>query len=194
MRRTMSNHRLRYFTAPDPELGATPVGGATAKAEPSASQPAPDEFKSEHSKATVLADLAKERDARQALEADLNGFKTALTTAFGIKTDSADDDTALLSKLQEQVTQMQQESAVLRLANEHGITDKDDLALLGSVTDADARGRLAERLAAKGDESPASGTPKPDLTQGGKGEPAPRESLPGVPRLAQAFDDEMSNH
>lgn len=134
--------------------------------------------------------LQAERDARKALETELADFKKSIAEAFGAK--PADKDADVLATVQQSLSEIKRESAVLRLANEHQITDKDDLELLAATHDPDAQSKLAARLAAKKDDGP--GTPKPDLSQGPKGDQPKPESLPGVPRMAAAFDDAMTNN
>lgn len=126
-------------------------------------------------KAAVLADLATERDKRQALETQIAELQTAqkaqadaLAKAFGLKPEETSDTATLAAQvtaLQEQFSQTQHQNAVLSVANQHGISDKDDLALLEAAKDEQAMRRLATRLAKANDTN----TPKPDLTQGGKG-------------------------
>lgn len=134
--------------------------------------------------------LQAERDARKALETEIADLKKSIAEAFGVKP-SADKDADVLATVQQQLAEMKRESAVLRLANEHQITDADDLALLGATHDPDAQAKLAARLASKKDDGPS--TPKPDLSQGPKGDTPKPDALPGVPRMAQAFDDAMNN-
>ena len=143
--------------------------------------------------------LTAERDARKAaedatkaLQAELADLKGNLAQIFGGKPDAGADGTALVQQLQQQVEQMRHEQEVLALANKHKITDEADLALLRAATVPDARESLAARLAPTASDETRS--PKPDLTQGPKGEPVRAESLPGVPRLAQAFDDAMNSN
>lgn len=144
--------------------------------------------------------LTAEREARKAaeeatktLQAELAELKGNLAQVFGGKPDADADGAALVQQLQAQVTQMQAEQAVLTLANTHGITDDADLALLRAATAPEARESLAARLAPATAGDPAPIVPKPDLTQGVHGTPVRAEALPGVPRLAQAFDDAMNN-
>lgn len=118
--------------------------------------------------------LEAEREARReaeksltALKTEFDGFKTSLSEAFGVKPQG--DDADALKTVQDQLAQMQRETAVFRLAAQHQITDADDLDLLKSAKDETAMTKLAERLAAKADNAP--GTPKPDTTQGGKSDP-----------------------
>lgn len=136
--------------------------------------------------------LDAERDARKAAEQELtrlrgefDTFKSALTEAVGIKPKKGEESDTL-AQVQQQLSQMQLENDVLRLATQHRITDSDDLDLLRSATDAQAREKLAGRLAARADAE-APGTPKPDASQGGKGDPAPADPGPGFPRLAAAY-------
>ena len=143
--------------------------------------------------------IAAERDARKAAEdsakavqAELAELKGQLTQIFGGKTDDTTDGNNLVQQLQQQVEQMRHEQTVLALANTHKITDEADLALLRAATAPEAMESLAARLAPSDQDQTRS--PKPDLTQGPKGEPVRAESLPGVPRLAQAFDDAMNTN
>lgn len=165
-------------------------------ADPKVDDPDPDDGKG--GKGAVLADLAKERKARQALEdqvkelAPLKDQMAAMAEAFGVKQDPKNPAADVLATVQEQLAVMRHESAVLRAANQHNITDEDDLALLESTKDPEAMGKLAVRLAAKTGDDGKPPTPKPDLTQGGKDDPPKPESLPGVPRMAQAFEDELA--
>lgn len=126
-------------------------------------------------KAAVLADLATERDKRQALETQVQQLtaaqqaqKDAFAKALGLKPEETSDVTALagqVTELQKQFQETQHQNTVLLVANAHGITDKDDLALLQSVKDEATMRTLAGRIAKAADPS----TPKPDLTQGPQG-------------------------
>ena len=128
-------------------------------------------------KAAVLADLAAERDKRQALEQQVNQLTQAqqqqadaLAKAFGLKPEETSDVAALaaqVTQLQEQFATASHENAVLSAANAHGITDKADLDLLRSVKDEQTMRALAQRIASQA----APSTPKPDLTQGGQSSP-----------------------
>lgn len=168
----------------DPPAGDAPLGEAGIKA------------------------LEAEREARKAAQQDLtnlrtefDGVKTTLAEAFGIKPDASKGGDDVLAAVQKGLEEIKHEAAVLRLANEHKITDKDDLELLSSARDAGAMEKLAARLAAKADagadpeaekKQERKPGPRPDLSQGGKErQPAP-ESLPGVPRMAAAFEDAMN--
>lgn len=158
--------------------------GATPDTAPQSSEPTPkpDGFKSEESKQSVLADLATERQARKDLESKFN----RLAEALGGDAKNKDADLA------EMVGQLTQRIEVSDLARKHGITDEDDIASLMAVTNADARGRLATRLAPKVTPDEKSGEqplprPKPDATQGPKGEPAKPDPGPGQARMRAAY-------
>ena len=110
-------------------------------------------------------------DRVKAMETEFGGFKKALTEGLGLTSEDGDKGGDALAQLQAQFAAMQQETSVLRAANEHKITDPDDLALLATAKDADALQKLAERLAPSDDtDSDAKShqrKPKPDRTQGG---------------------------
>lgn len=188
MNRKMHRHaRLRFMA--DPVNDGTPGAGNPPAADPDNNDPA-DTGKG--SKQAVLADLARERDARQALEQTVAQMQqaqkeqmAAIASAFGVKPDAKDQDgTKLLTTLQQQVAEMQREALVLRVANEHKLAG-DDVELLKSAKDEDAMTKLAARLASQATETP--GTPKPDLSQGGKSENPKPEVAPGMARLQAAY-------
>lgn len=188
---------FRFFALPEGAAGAG--APAASGGQPASSESEDSGFKSEHSKQTVLSDLAKERDARKALETTISDMQktqkdqmSAIATAFGVSPDAKDADGAqLLATLQGQVAGIQHESLVYRIAAHHKLTEDDDIDLLKSAKDEEVMTKLAVRLALQSDGTPP--TPKPDSSQGGKGEPPKSEPLPGVARMAQAFEDELSN-
>lgn len=107
-------------------------------------------------------------DQMKALKGEFDNFKGALTTALGIKPEGDDKGTDALTAVQEQLAAIKHESAVLRLANEHKITDATDLELLATAKGADSMKKLAERLAPKEQDRDAkSRKPQPDRSQGG---------------------------
>jgi hypothetical protein len=156
------------------EASDTTTTATTTTTTPVTPTPVDDDGKG--GKAAVLADLATERDKRQALETQIQELQQAqqkqtdaLAKAFGLKPEETSE-----SKLAEQVTALQVQftatqhtNVVQSVAIELGISDKDDLALLQSVTDEAAMRTIAARIA-KATEN-TSHTPRPDLTQGGKG-------------------------
>lgn len=109
-------------------------------------------------------------EANKALKSEFDGFKSALLEGLGIKSeDDKGKETDALATVQQQLAAIQRESAVLKLANTHKITDEGDLTILASATDAEQMKKLAERLAPKEQDSDAKSRnkPKPDRTQGG---------------------------
>lgn len=99
-------------------------------------------FKSDESKATVLADLKKERDDRKRFQGEV----TERDTQIGTLTESLTEKTNAVTERDATITSKDSEIAVLKLAVTHGISDADDLELLGSVADEAKRAILAERL------------------------------------------------
>lgn len=170
-------------------MEADPGADPAQDAPPTAGDPKPDE--------APLGDAGKraldaERDARKEaegkvkqLESDFGSMKAALLEAFGVKPEKGADNEDVLKQVQAQLAQIQRENAVLALANEHGITEKADIDLLKqSNLEGDALQAMAARLKPA---DPASGTPKPDSSQGGSGEATKPNPGPGRARLASAY-------
>lgn len=120
--------------------------------------------------------LEAEREARKTAEdvakatkTEFDTLKAALLEGLGIKPDDSDKSDDVLKTVQERLVAMERESAVLKLANTHKITDEGDLKILASATDAEQMKALAERLAPVEGELDAKSRkqPKPDRTQGG---------------------------
>lgn len=132
--------------------------------------------------AAVLADLAGERDKRQRLEAQVaqlqqaqQAQQAALAKAFGLQPEETSDVQTLagqISDLKAQFAATQQENAVLAVANQFSLSDEADLRLLRSVTDPEVMRSLAERIARQQTSSTPAPGPRPDLSQGPKGQPA----------------------
>lgn len=139
--------------------------------------------------------LEREREQRKQLEQTVTQLKqtqesqtAALAEALGVKVDKKQSGDDVVTALQKQVEDMQREAAVNRIARENGITDADDISLIGEARSEEAMTKVAARLVT----AAAPGTPKPDPSQGSKG-PAPKpDPGPGVARLAAAFEDELS--
>lgn len=132
--------------------------------------------------------LRAERDARKALESQLSDLKKGLLTALGGDAEKDAEDGDAVAKIQQRLDDMQHENTVLALANEHRITDKDDLDLLRATKDTGALTKLAARLATDEDDKTDGGskkrTPKPDRSQGG-GDDA--DTKPSVARGREMF-------
>ena len=122
--------------------------------------------------------LAAERDARKKSDqkvAALEAQFAKLAEAFGVKPDESKPDGAdKVDALAKAVDTILHNSAVDRVARDHGITDKDDLALLAEQATGEAMEKLAKRLQpAKNDDDgtkPKRRPPAPDHTQGRGGE------------------------
>ena len=136
--------------------------------------------------------LRKERERADELEKQLKAMQAQfgdIAKAFGVKSDkdaSAED-------LKASVEQVRRELAVERLARTHGITDEDDIAALSEVPNEATRAKLAARLspeatddAGEDDAKQTWPRPKPDATQGSKGDPQKPDPKPGMPRLSDA--------
>ena len=198
--RSQSNpHGLRFIEGEDggttPPKPAPPAGNAGDKAgdpkpEPSAPNADGDEPLGDGGKRALEA----EREARRALEGQVTQMREAFATALGTKPDKKASVEDMVSQLQEQFSTMQRATLVSAIARENEITKADDIALIEDAATEEGMRRIAARLKAAAESAP--GTPKPDRSQGGTGETAPPESLPGVPRMAQAFEQEFakSNH
>lgn len=164
---------------------ATPPTATAAEATPKTEAPKPgdpgDAFKSEESKNAVLADLKKEREARQALEAKVTLFESstaernkALAEALGLteapKTE--DDLAATVKSLQENFEASQREAAKLRIAAEKGVPPEHLHRL--TETDPEKLTAQAEMVAEYARlKAAADGTPQfqanPGQGQGGQG-------------------------
>lgn len=115
--------------------------------------------------------LRAERDARKALETQLGDLKKGLASALGVESGDGKPSTDdALMQVQTQLAEMRHENAVLALANAHGITDVDDLAILRATRDAEALTKLAARLAVDSKDGGGEGggrrIPRPDHSQG----------------------------
>lgn len=111
--------------AAEPATPAAPVAATPA----TPTNPAPGDpaagFKSEESKAAVLADLAKERDARQALEARLDAQNKAFAEALGVtETPKGEDLAETVKNLQAQIAQDRHAALLDRVAAANGIDDE----------------------------------------------------------------------
>ena len=162
------------------EAKATEVKATEDKAPKGAESAEPD-WKA-HSK-TWETRAQENKTELDALKAQFAALGEALT---GKKSGQGADLTAAVANL---TTRLE----VSELARTHGITDADDIATLQAIPDAEARTRLAARLAPKTDDAKdVTGQqtyprPKPDASQGPKGNPAAPEPEPGLGRLRAAY-------
>lgn len=163
-----------------PPAGEQPAG--TTPADP-ATGPGTDDFKSEESKRSVLADLAAEREARKELQrkiADMEGSVGVLSALRQVlapdgKPDPQADLAAQVAELRRERDEAKAKEARMTLAATvaaaSGVTDIADVALIAAQAGEDAMRALAARL--KG-ATPGPGTPKPDPSAGHSGDPKPR--------------------
>ena len=133
--------------------------------------------------------LAAERDARKKSDqkvAALEAQFAKLAEAFGVKPDESKPDGAdKVDALAKAVDTILHNSAVDRVARDHGITDKDDLAILAEQATGEAMEKLAKRLQpAKNDDGgakPKRRPPAPDPSQGrGGGNDGAKQSVTQV--------------
>lgn len=114
--------------------------------------------------------LRAERDARKALERQLEQLTGGLKQALGITGQDAKSNDDVIATLQQKMDALELSNRVLQTANKHRITDEGDLALLRSVTDETAMQALAARLAPTDDDAKIQDgrkrTPPPDPDQG----------------------------
>lgn len=129
----------------------------------------------------ILSELAKERDARQALEKKLQAFEplSKLAAALGVQPDKGKTDvetlTATVGQMREELATERLERMRLEVAAEKGLTPAQGARLVGKTrdelaTDADALKALfpgGGQQAAGGTGQP--GTPAPDPSQGARG-------------------------
>lgn len=151
--------------------GATPPANPPADTPPAEGGQPPADNGPKGGPDALKADLARERDQRQALATQLDEMRTrqqaqmqALAAAFGVKPEEASDTDKLaqrLGDLEAKLTESQREANVLRVANEHHITDEADLATLRAITDPAVMSTVAARLA------PAPDDPKMPPLNGG---------------------------
>ena len=129
------------------------------------------DFKSPESKAAVLADLRKERDKRQALEARVEKLAPLEKLAAALLPDEptgGEDATAAAIKAIEDRIAAAEHRALVAEASE-GLTDEDK-AILSKITDPELLASVAERLKRDASTDQQSGKsrrlPKPDPSAG----------------------------
>lgn len=171
------------------------AGGGSPVQPPKPADPAGEKKPDEPLGENGLKALEREREQRKQLEQTVTQLKqtqesqtAALAEALGVKVDKKQSDEDVVTALQKQVEDMQRDAAVNRIAREHQITDGDDIALIGEARSEEAMTKVAARLV----QAAAPGTPKPDPSQGPKVSAPKPDPGPGVPRLAAAFEDELS--
>lgn len=170
--------------APEPVQTELPAPVSPAAPKPG-DKPA-DDFKSPESKTAVLADLAKERDARQALEAKLTQFESstaernkALAEALGLTDAPKSEDLAATVKgLQDRIDNSEREAARLRIAAEKEVPAAYHYLLTETDTEKlTAQAEMAAEYARL--KAQAEGTPQFQANpgQGQGGQPTTPEAL-----------------
>lgn len=156
--------------AAQPAEPTTPAAPAAPAVAATPGDPA-DTFKSEESKNAVLADLKKEREARQALEAKIDAQNKAMLAAFGVTEAPKGEELAeTVKSLQAQIATDRRAALIDRLAAANGI-DEAHQALL-TETDPEKLKAQAEMVGAlvkanTADAAPPAFQPNPGQGQGG---------------------------
>jgi hypothetical protein len=157
---------------------ATQTPAAPAAEAPKPGDPAAG-FKSEESKTAVLADLAKERDARQALEARLDAQNKAFAAALGVTETPKNEDLAeTVKNLQEQIAKDRHDALIDRVAAANGI-DAEHQVLLTETDPEKLKAQAAMVGALVAAKNAAAGTPafQANPGQGQGGQPPTPEAL-----------------
>lgn len=173
LREIIATHRALFggFTM-QTDASEAPAGGGD-KGEDKAQQQPSDGFKSEHSKSAVLADLATERDKRQALEAEVAKLAPLqkLVEALAPEAKSAEDSTqAALDAITQRLAAAEHRALVAE--HGEGLSDEDK-AILSKISDPDVMGEVAARMRdATSAEQPGTPrrNPKPDRSAGRGGD------------------------
>lgn len=159
---------LQMMADGDPDPADDPKPGDDPKEDPKNEDP---DKLGEGGKKALEAERTRAKTAEDALKAqagEFDTFKKALLEGLGIKGDDADKGDDALTTVQEKLATMQRKLDVSELAVAHKITDKGDLKILASATDAEQMKALAERLApVEGEPDTKSRRPRPDPSQGG---------------------------
>ena len=143
-----------------------------------------DGFKSEHSKQSVLADLATARQERNELRAKVEKLEPLaaqlekLTKARAPEPNDGDGEQATvdtLAAIQKRLDEADLRASVEALARKHKIDSDEDVALLASISDAKQREALAARIAPGDQGNKKNWPPRPDPSIGkGGGAGSPR--------------------
>ena len=129
--------------------------------------------------------LAAEREARKAAEKSAADLAARLKDIEAAQMSDLERAQAAAKEYEAAAAKASAEALRWRIAARHGITDEDAETFL-TGTDEDTLTRQAERLAALSTTAPA--TPKPDRSQGAKGNPQPASTADQfAAALEQAF-------
>jgi len=168
--------------ATDPTPAAPPVKDEPkpdAKPEPDVKPEPDDADKGKGSKDAVLADLAKERDKRQALEQQVNDLLplkeqfAAIAKVFGGKDDEAPSDPAQLTEQLQESQRVAAENAAALIRYKTAIEKQVPshlMEFIGGSTAEEVEASIEKVLAAFAASKPTG--PQPDPSQGQQGAPA----------------------
>lgn len=134
-------------TTTEPGAPAPTEPAPTTSTDPKPEPAKDDAFKSEESKKSVLADLAKERDARQALEQKFEAQQKAFAAALGLTEEPKGADiTETVNALTKRLDDAEKRAVKLSIAAEKNIpADYHDLL---TETDTEKLRAQAEKVAA----------------------------------------------
>lgn len=115
--------------------------------------------------------LAAEREARKTAEREKAELQSQLDAINAEKMSDLEKAQAATQAAEQAAAKATREALRYRYAAKHGISDEDAELFLTGETEEQVAAQ-AERFATHVSSAP-SGSPKPDLTQGGSGKPAP---------------------
>ena len=151
-------------------------------------------------KAAILADLATERDKRQALEQQVTQIQSAhqaqmdaLAKAFRLKPEDVSDTDKLAGQvtgLSEKLEQLTRANLVLSVVNAHPNLSDEDKAVIEKIPDEATMRTVAARLS---EAAKPSGKPKADPPSGSGSGAKPDVDLPGVHRLRSFYESAETN-
>ena len=181
------------YNAPDDTGGGGGPAPTAPKGAPPGNGGAADDKPDEKLGEGGMKALESEREKRKELEQTVAQMKSAqeaqtaaLAEALGVKVDKKQDGTEVVAALQKQVEEMQREAAINRIARDNGITDAEDIALIGEARSEDAMSKVAARL-----KTATTAIPKPDGSQGPKGDEVKPDVKPGRSRLAAGVTEAL---
>lgn len=199
--------QVRWFNAPegDPGAGAPPTPpNITPPATPTP-QPATGDDNGRGSKAAVLADLARERDARQALETQFQALTEALTKGLGLGKDEAPDPARLAQDLADRdrkIKEYEARETIRATAPANVDVDAllDSTRFLSTLADMDLSNRdaLASHIKTFVTDNPRFTTGPPGVRDAAhNGHTPPQDptatAAPGTARMAAGFDQKINN-
>lgn len=132
--------------------------------------------------------LVAERDARKAAEKKSSDLQAEIDALNAESMSDLEKAQAAAEAANEAADKATREALRYKYAARHGISDEDAELFLTGETEDVVRAQ-AERFAVSTASNQRSGAPKPDLTQGGSGQPAP--ATPGE-QFADLLESKLS--